>query len=68
MKTPVFEITVGNVGNVWSGNNYMQACAAFQRWANDSKTGLGRSGGESVVLWRNREPWREYSGSNGNED
>lgn len=63
MKPPAFEITVNNLGHVWQGNNYMQACAQFNRWVADSKTGLGRSGGESVVLWHNGEPKREHVGT-----
>jgi hypothetical protein len=66
MKSLPFEIVVGNIGYVWSGSNYMQASSQFARWVKDSKTGLGRSGGESVTLFHNGEVKKEYPGTLGN--
>lgn len=63
MSSKPFEIIVGNIGSVWTGSNYMQAETRFHAWVKDSKTGLGRSGGESVILLHNGEPRKEYAGT-----
>jgi len=62
-KSTVFEITVGNIGSVWTGSNFMQAETKFASWVKDSKTGLGRSGGEDVTLFHCGKIRREYIGA-----
>jgi hypothetical protein len=57
-----YEIIVGNIGTVHSGHDRAEADAKFDYYVADSKTGLGRSGDESVYLTENGEPIREYQG------
>jgi len=56
-----YSITVDNVGEVFGPvTNGAQALREYGDWIASSKTGKGRAGGESVTLWRDGEPWREY--------
>ena len=61
MKT--YEVIVGNIGTVHQGHNRKEAEKVFTFYVKDSKTGLGRSGGEAVTLMRDGEPIREYEGT-----
>lgn len=58
-----FQVIVGNIGIVYDGNNNMVAHHKFSFYVKDSKTNLGRSGGESVTLMHNGEIEREYIGT-----
>ncbi len=57
-----YEVVVGNIGTVYSGHSQSEANAKFDFYVADSKTGIGRSGGESVYLMEDCEPVREYQG------
>lgn len=58
-----FQVIVGNIGTVYSGNNYMQAECKFSRYVKLSKANVGRAAGEPVTLMHNGEPRREYIGT-----
>jgi hypothetical protein len=58
-----FEVTVGNIGSVYRSDNSDIAWAKWAEYVEDSKTGLGRAGGEEVVLWDNGEPKLIHEGT-----
>ena len=60
MKT--YEVIVGNIGSVHEGHNRKEAEKVFTFYVKDSKTCLGRSGGESVTLFQDGEPIRDHEG------
>jgi len=45
-----WEVIVSNVGCVYKGKDSDEASAIFEEYVAQSKTGLGRAGGESVAL------------------
>ena len=57
-----FEVVVGNVGTVYTGNNYMQAQCKYDRYVKASKQGDGRVAGEPVTLLHNDNIRMEYAG------
>ena len=59
-KIDAFEVVVGNIGTVYSGNNYMQATAKYSSYVKDSKAQYGRAAGESVVLFHHGHIRAEY--------
>ncbi len=62
MKTKlVWEVTVGNIGTVYTGNG-RDAKRAFAAYRDSSKCAVGRAAGESVTLWKDGEPVKEYTG------
>ena len=63
-KEPVFELVVGNIGTVYSGNNIMVAEQKFFSYVKDSKANYGRAAGEPVVLFHRGQIRREYQGTN----
>jgi hypothetical protein len=61
-----YEVIVGNVGRVYSGNNNMEAHKTWHHYVKLSKAGRsGRAAGESVVLMENGEIVREFEGEHG---
>lgn len=66
-NTPKFEVVVGNIGTVYSGNNFMVASCKYSAYVKESKSGVGRAGNESVVMFHNGEIRYEHEGEiNGN--
>lgn len=57
-----YEVIVGNIGTVYSGNNFMQASAKFAAYVKLSKADSGRASGESVTLLDHDEIKREHVG------
>lgn len=47
---PAYEVIVGNVGTVYSGNSQDMAHAVYLKYVAISNGGEGRAGGESVYL------------------
>jgi len=47
----MYEVTVGNLGTVYRGENRFDANVAYNRYQGMSKRGEGRASGESVVIW-----------------
>jgi hypothetical protein len=57
-----FDVIVGNIGTVYSGNDSMEANRIFDVYKQLSKDGYGRAAFEPVTLMRNNEPWIEHEG------
>lgn len=57
-----WQITVGNIGTVWTGKNGFHALREFGQWRTQSLTEPGRAHGEPVTLTREGEPVREHGG------
>lgn len=51
-----FEVIVGNVGNVYQGPSREQAEACWRTYVEQSKSGVGRAGNESVILFAHGDP------------
>lgn len=45
-----FEVIVGNIGTVYSGNNFMVASSKYNTYVKQAKAHHGRAAGEDVVL------------------
>lgn len=60
-----YQVIVGNIGTVYSGNDSMEANRIFDLYKQLSIDGYGRAAFEPVTLMRNNEPWIEYEGSKG---
>jgi len=58
-----FEVIVGNIGTVYSGNNFMQAQTRYSSYVKDSRANRGRAAGEAVTLIHNGEIRCEYAGT-----
>lgn len=56
-----YQVIVGNVGTVYSGNDFKKARGAFSSYKVQSKGGYGRASNEQVTLMENGEIKREYS-------
>lgn len=55
-----FELTVGNVGTVYTGRNKREASRLFRHYQELSESGSGRAGNETVTLFADNEIIREY--------
>ena len=58
-----FEVHIGNLGKVYSGDRHDYAMAVFKEYVKDSKSPSGRASGEDVVLMEAGEPIKEYKGT-----
>jgi hypothetical protein len=58
-----YEVIVGNIGSVYSGNNLKEALQTYRTYREQSESGLGRAGGESVTLMQDGEPRYEHHGT-----
>lgn len=56
----LYQVVVGNIGTVCDTDNLKEAREGFEFYKQDSIRGVGRAGGESVVLWAGGEPTREH--------
>jgi len=63
-----YEVTVGNIGMVYSGMNFDVADKTFDEYVELSKSNYGRAAGEQVALWENGEPLFEHEGTFSDED
>ena len=59
---PFWEVIVGNIGKVFEGSNGFQARVAYNSYVGMSKRNYGRASGESVSLWKDNEPFKEFIG------
>lgn len=59
-----WEVIVGNIGKVFEGSNGFEAQKTYSQYVGMSKSGYGRASGESVALWRDNEPIKEFTGTN----
>ena len=55
-----YTVTVGNVGNVHTGSNPVDAARVYGEYKRLSQAGHGRAGGESVVMFCDGEPMHEH--------
>lgn len=55
-----YEVTVGNIGHVYTGHNAKKARADFRQYRKQSKLGIGRGAGEQVTLCKDGEPIEEH--------
>jgi hypothetical protein len=51
LKTDRYEVVVGNIGTVHTGNNKRKATAVFNSYVRDSERGYGRAAGEHVTMF-----------------
>jgi hypothetical protein len=58
-----YQVIVGNIGTVYSGNDVVQAQRDYDDYVSQSQTGYGRAAGESVTLMIDDKPTREYAPS-----
>jgi len=58
-----FEVVVGNIGTVYSGNNFMQAQTKYTNYVELSRLNSGRASGEAVTLFHNGNIRSEYQGT-----
>lgn len=58
----LFEVIVGNIGLVYSGNSQHTAVARFDNYVANSKADVGRAAGESVYLMQDGQPINEHQG------
>ena len=56
-----YQVIVGNIGTVFSGNDVVQANRDFDEYVSQSQTGRGRAAGEPVTFMVDGEPTREYT-------
>ena len=59
---PRYEVLVGNIGTVYSGENAAQAEADYLSYRTDSRRRYGRAAGEPVTLFKDGEIVTEYPG------
>ena len=62
-----YEVIVGNIGNVYSGNDAKEANDIWYEYSNQSANNYGRAAGEDVILMRDGEPLGEYFGTINNQ-
>lgn len=58
-----FDVTVGNIGLVYSGPSLFEADAAFSAYRRASIDNIGRAAGETVTMFKNSEILREHVGT-----
>lgn len=64
-----YEVIVGNVGTVYSGTNGFEARKVYGQYKKQSLSGVGRAGGESVVLmWEEEILWECVGVAQSGED
>jgi hypothetical protein len=51
-----YEVICGNIGTVYDGNNPVEARRIYGIYKEQSETGYGRAGGESVTIMEDGEP------------
>ena len=61
MEQSIFQVIVGNIGTVYEGNQLKQALIDYKEYIEQSKNNYGRVSQESVAIFKNGEPWKEYS-------
>lgn len=58
-----YEVIVGNIGLIYEGGNGNRARRQFNEYVRISLENYGRAAGESVTLFMNDEPIKEYIGA-----
>ena len=68
MKRHKYEVIVGNIGTVYSGNSKSEAVNTYNGYVDQSVGGRGRAGGEDVTMMADGEPYREHFGGTSYEE
>lgn len=63
----MFQVVVGNIGTVINTSDKAKAQHAFNEYVSQSKSGVGRAGGETITLFQDDEILMEHVGSLDNE-
>jgi hypothetical protein len=58
-----YQVIVGNIGTVYDGTSKVNALKDFEEYKEQSESGVGRAGGENVVLFENGEPIKQFTGT-----
>jgi len=56
-----YEVLVGNIGAVHKGSSKAKALSVYNTYVRQSKSGIGRAGGEEVTLWKDGDIIKEYA-------
>lgn len=59
-----WEVVVGNIGQVYTGNSFAEAVKTYRSYCDDSDNDYGRAAGETVTLFRNDYLYHEHKGKN----
>jgi len=59
-----YQVVVGNIGTVYSGNSLSLAKNHFEEYVKQSEGGYGRAANEDVTLFRSDEIIDEHFGKN----
>lgn len=62
-----FEVIVGNIGTVYSGNSAKEAASAYNDYVRMSKGNVGRAAGEEVTMFKGGDICREHAGKRSEE-
>jgi hypothetical protein len=62
-----YQVIVGNIGTVYDGNDYFEACKVYGEYKQQSKGVSGRASGEDVTLMKDDELLFEHIGWNSPE-
>lgn len=63
MKRKFYDVSVGNIGYVRLDTTRKDAYATYREYVRQSKSNLGRAGGEDVTIMSGGEPIKEFYGS-----
>lgn len=63
----MYEVIVGNIGTVYRGDDESEARRLFDVYVEQSRSGFGRAGGESVTVFQDGEIVLEHEGQWGQE-
>lgn len=63
MSKHKWEVVVGNIGTVYDGSNGFEATKEYNQYVRLSKDNYGRVAGESVILFRDDDVYKEYYGT-----
>lgn len=55
-----FEVTCGNIGSVYRGNDFSTARSVYQEYVRQSGTPGLRATLEVVIIWEEGEPYKEF--------
>lgn len=58
----MFYVIVGNIGTVEITGSEEKALETFNEYVDQSKTNYGRAAGESVTIFKDGEPYKEFIG------
>lgn len=58
-----YQVIVGNIGTICDTNDKSEAAMEYEICVSQSKSSVGRIGGEDVTMMSDGEPTQEYVGS-----